>query len=53
MHYEEIDGVQFDMESYAEAAFDSDAALRERALASVERRRLAIAEVQRRRGQAS
>lgn len=52
VHYEEIDGVQFDTESYAETAFDSDAKLRERALGSVERRRLAAAEVKRRRSQA-
>ncbi len=50
VHYEEVDGVTFDMESYAEAAFDRDAALRARATASVERRRLASAEVKRRRG---
>jgi len=50
VHYEEIEGVQFDVESYAAAAFDSDAELRKRAVASVERRRLASAEVKRRRG---
>lgn len=51
VHCEVINGVKFHMGSYAEAAFDSDAALRERARASVARRRLALAEVRRRRGQ--
>ncbi len=53
VHYEEVRGVPFDMESYAEAAFDGDPAVRERAKASLARREQAVAEVKRRREQAA
>ncbi|HEY9239334.1 MAG TPA: hypothetical protein VIP10_10895 [Burkholderiaceae bacterium] len=51
VHYEEVRGVRFDMESHAEAAFDGSAAVRERARASLACRQNAVAEVKPRREQ--
>jgi hypothetical protein len=51
VHFREVDGVKSDEESFASKAFDTSAAVRERARASMERYKRAIEQIKRRRAE--